>query len=84
MTTKIIQIMDAPPGLEAYYTSDGVDEDRRTTAFGHPVICLALVETADSTGTYNEVRAMVISPDTDTMEFAQEISGFLALVGGNS
>ena len=79
MKTKIIQIMPAPAGMFAYFETDYKDEQGRNTANEQAVSCLALVETTDDTGTYNEVRAMVTEPDCDTLAFPGEHSNFLTI-----
>ena len=79
MKTKILQIMPAPVGMEAYYETDNRDEQGYVKAQGQLVSCLALCETTDDTGTYTEVRALIPEPDCDTLTFASELSGFLTV-----
>jgi len=79
MKTKIIQITPAPAGMTAYFETDYRDDQGRVRADGRLVSCLALVETTDSTGTYTEVRAMIPEDSCDTLVFAAEHSGFIAV-----
>lgn len=62
MQEKIIQIINSPTGLTAYFHDNSIplDAEGRGSATGIPVCCLALVEVTDATGTYREVRPMIM------------------------
>ena len=82
MKTKIMQIIPAPRDVAAHFETDNVDRQGRTVAARVPVACLALCECTDSTGTYQDVRAMVFVPQQDSLELAGEVEGFLTITHG--
>ena len=79
MKEKILQIIPAPTGLNAYFNGGKLNEQGIIIAEMRPVSCLALIEEADREGNCFEVRAMCPAQDWDRLTFASEIDGFLAI-----
>ena len=78
---KIIQLCPAPQNLIAIFENrDPNDNKRLDTGYTRSIAALALTETADNKGNiYQEVRALIIEPQTDSFDFAGNDSAFLGL-----